>query len=42
MAIVQAYKKALDKIKEDKYITDDQKDTLRKEVQESINILLGL
>ena len=41
MAIVQAYKKALDKIKEDKYITDDQKDTLRKEVQESINVLLG-
>lgn len=42
MAIVQAYKKALDKIKEDEYITDEQKDTLRKEVQESINILLGL
>jgi hypothetical protein len=29
---VQAYKKALDNIKEDEYITDMQKDTLRKEV----------
>ena len=41
MAIVQAYKKALDKIKEDEYITDEQKDILRKEVQDTINVLLG-
>ena len=41
MAIVQSYKKALDKIKEDEYITDEQKDILRKEVQETINLLLG-
>ena len=42
MAIVQSYKEALDKIKENEYITDEQKDVLRKEVQETINILLGL
>lgn len=42
MAIVQAYKKALDKIKEDKYITDEQKNILKKEVHETINLLLGL
>ena len=42
MEIVQAYKQALDKIKEDEYITVEQKDILRKEVQDSINILLGL
>jgi plasmid replication initiation protein len=42
MSIVQAYKKALDKIKEDEYITSDQKDILRKEVHETINVLLGL
>ena len=41
MEIVQAYKKALDKIKEDEYISDEQKDMLRKEVLESINLLLG-
>ena len=41
IAIVQAYKEALDKIKENKYITDEQKEILRKEVQETINILLG-
>ena len=42
MGIVQAYKEALDKIKENEYITDEQKEILRKEVQETINILLGL
>ena len=36
------YKKALDKIKEDEYITDEQKDTLRKEVQDTINIIIGI
>ena len=41
MAIVQAYKKALDKIKADEYITDEQKDILSKEVQDTINLLLG-
>ena len=41
MGIVQAYKEALDKIKENEYITDEQKEILRKEVQESINIILG-
>ena len=42
MAIVQAYKQALDKIKEDEYITDEQKITLRKEVQDTINIIIGI
>jgi hypothetical protein len=42
MAIVQAYKQALDKIKEDGYITDEQKDILKKEVHDTINLLLGL
>ena len=42
MAIIQAYKKALNNIKEDEYISDDQKNILIKEVHESINILLGL
>ena len=41
MAIVQAYKEALDRIKEDAYITDEQKDILSKEVQDTINLLLG-
>ena len=30
MAIVQAYKKSLDSIKENQYITNDQKDLLKK------------
>ena len=42
MGIVQAYKESLDKIKENEYITDEQKEILRKEVQETINLLLGL
>ena len=42
MAIVQAYKKALDKIKEDEYITDEQKKILRKEVLDTINIIIGI
>jgi hypothetical protein len=42
MAIVQAYKQALDKIKEDEYITDEQKDILRQEVQDSINLIIGI
>ena len=42
MAIVQAYKQALDKIKEDEYITDEQKITLRKEVQDTINIIISI
>lgn len=41
MAIVQAYKKAIDKIKEDKYITPQQQEILKKEAQEIINLLLG-
>ena len=41
MSIVQAYKKTINKIKADKYITNEQKDILKKEVKESINILLG-
>jgi plasmid replication initiation protein len=42
MAIVQAYKKALDRIKKDEYLSDEQKERLIKEVHEIINILLGL
>ena len=42
MEIVKAYKEAIGKIKEEEYITSEQKDSLRKEVQETINILLGL
>ena len=42
MAIVQAYKKSLDKIKENEYITDEQKNILRKEVQDTINIIIGI
>ena len=39
MEIIKAYKKALINIKANEYITDEQKNTLRKEVQDSINIL---
>ena len=42
MAIVQAYKKSLDKIKENEYITDEQKKILRKEVLDTINIIIGI
>ena len=42
MEIIQAYKKSLVIINENKYITDDQKQQLKKEVQDSINILIGL
>ncbi len=41
MEIIQAYKKAIDKIKEDEYITPAQQETLKKEAQEAINLLLG-
>jgi len=41
MEIIQAYKKALTNIKVNEYITDDQKEILIKEVQDTINILLG-
>ena len=41
MEIVQAYKKAFEKIKENEYISSQQKELLKKEVLESINILLG-
>ena len=40
MAIVQAYQKAVEKIKTDEYLTDNQKEVLRKESQDTINILL--
>ena len=39
--IVQAYKESYESIKKDKYLTDDQKNTLKQEVQDTINILLG-
>jgi len=42
MEIVQAYKKAFERIKENEYMTNVQKDTLRKEALETINMLLGL
>ena len=38
IAVVKAYKKALDKIKADEYLTGEQKDILRKEVNQLINI----
>ena len=38
IAIVNAYKKALNKIKADEYLTGEQKDILRKEVNQLINI----
>jgi len=41
MEIVQAYKKAFQKIKENEYLSGKQKEVLKKEVLESINILLG-
>jgi plasmid replication initiation protein len=41
IAIVQAYKEAIDKIKEDQYITQEQQAVLKQEVQEIINLLLG-
>lgn len=41
MEIIQAYKKAIDKIKEDEYITSKQQEILKKEAQEAINLLLG-
>ena len=41
MEVVQAYKKAFGKIKENEYLSGQQKEVLKKEVLESINILLG-